>query len=131
MAKIAINNGQEVSVETKGDKLLVNGKEVQPDIAELDEHRYHILLGNRSHTVEVVELDRETKSGVLKVNGSEYSFQAKDRDDQSLEKLGMENLTTRKATDLKAPMPGMVVKILVSAGREVKKDDNLLVLEAM
>lgn len=131
MARITINNRQEFQIETRGDKTLVNGKEMQPDIVKLDEYRYHVLLGNRSYTVEVLELDRESKAGILKVNGREYSFRAKDRYDELLEKLGMENLTVRKTDDLKAPMPGLVVKILVSAGQEVTKDDNLLVLEAM
>ena len=34
-------------------------------------------------------------------------------------------------TPVKAPLPGVVTKVLVSAGQTVKKGDNVLVLEAM
>ena len=34
-------------------------------------------------------------------------------------------------TDLKAPMPGLVLQVLVKEGDEIRKGDNMLVLEAM
>jgi biotin carboxyl carrier protein len=40
-------------------------------------------------------------------------------------------LSSAKVSEIKAPMPGMVLKIFVSEGMEVKKDENLFVLEAM
>ena len=36
-----------------------------------------------------------------------------------------------KLNEIKAPMPGLVVRITVEEGAEVKKGDSLLVLEAM
>ena len=35
------------------------------------------------------------------------------------------------AKDLKAPMPGLVLKVLVKPGDVVKKNDAVLILEAM
>lgn len=43
----------------------------------------------------------------------------------------MEYSSTNKVKDLKAPMPGLVLKVLIEPGKEVVKGDNLLVLEAM
>jgi len=40
-------------------------------------------------------------------------------------------LAAKKVNDIKAPMPGMVLNILVDEGQEVKKGDALIVLEAM
>ncbi|HNH66215.1 MAG TPA: biotin/lipoyl-binding protein, partial [Bacteroidia bacterium] len=37
----------------------------------------------------------------------------------------------QKVNDLKAPMPGLVLDILVSEGQTIQKGDSLLVLEAM
>jgi biotin carboxyl carrier protein len=45
--------------------------------------------------------------------------------------MGMDKLQGNAMNELKAPMPGMVLKIMVNAGDEVKKGDSLLVLEAM
>ena len=43
----------------------------------------------------------------------------------------MDNLTANKIQQVKAPMPGLVLNILVNEGDEIKKGDSLLVLEAM
>jgi biotin carboxyl carrier protein len=57
--------------------------------------------------------------------------QLEDEHDQLLKQLGFDKLASGKVADIKAPMPGLVLKILVNQGDEVKKGDNLLVLEAM
>ena len=54
-----------------------------------------------------------------------------DRFDELLHQLGMDNFNTARVSEIKAPMPGMVIRILVSEGDEVEKGGNLLVLEAM
>ncbi|MNU01127.1 Glutaconyl-CoA decarboxylase subunit gamma [compost metagenome] len=43
----------------------------------------------------------------------------------------MDGASSHKINDIKAPMPGLVLKVLVEDGSEVKKDDALVVLEAM
>jgi len=40
-------------------------------------------------------------------------------------------LNSTKVSEIKAPMPGMVLKVFAEAGMELKKGDNLFVLEAM
>ena len=45
--------------------------------------------------------------------------------------MGLDNLAVKKVNDVKAPMPGMVLNILVKEGDEVKKGDALIILEAM
>ena len=45
--------------------------------------------------------------------------------------MGLENALTPKISDLKAPMPGLVLQVLVNPGDTVAKGDKILVLEAM
>jgi biotin carboxyl carrier protein len=58
-------------------------------------------------------------------------MQMTDQFDELLHQLGMDNLTTATISEIKAPMPGLVLRILASEGQEVQKGGNLLVLEAM
>ena len=51
--------------------------------------------------------------------------------DLLLEQLGMQQSRVRKVNQLKAPMPGLVVRILVEEGQTIKAGEPLLVLEAM
>ena len=48
-----------------------------------------------------------------------------------LDKLGINYANTTRLTEVKAPMPGMVLHVFVTNGMEVKKGDNLFTLEAM
>jgi biotin carboxyl carrier protein len=45
--------------------------------------------------------------------------------------MGLENALTPKIANLKAPMPGLVLQVLVNPGDTVAKGDKILVLEAM
>ena len=51
--------------------------------------------------------------------------------DMLLKKMGISNLDTAQVNEMKAPMPGLILDILVETGQEVKKGDQLLILEAM
>jgi biotin carboxyl carrier protein len=51
--------------------------------------------------------------------------------DLLLERLGMKNVGVKKVNNLKAPMPGLISKLLVKEGDEIKQGEPLLVLEAM
>ena len=55
----------------------------------------------------------------------------KDRFDGLLHDLGMDMQSSAKLDNLKAPMPGLVLEVRVSEGQEVKKNDPIIVLEAM
>ena len=43
----------------------------------------------------------------------------------------MDKLAANKVNNIKAPMPGLVLRISVAVGDVIKKGDPLLVLEAM
>lgn len=110
---------------------LVNGDSVSLDITSVDQNRFHILKGNKSFNAEVVSVNKEEKVAIIKINGADYTVDIKDKLDLLLEKLGMDNMASSAAKDVKAPMPGLVIDIMVEAGQEVKKGDPLLILEAM
>lgn len=110
---------------------LLNELAVKGDFLKISDREYHLLYNNKSYNLEIVKLNPEEKSMVLKVNSAKFDLQLKDKYDELLHNLGLDNLASKKVNDIKAPMPGMVLKILVNEGAEVKKGDALLVLEAM
>lgn len=105
---------------------LING-----DLHKINDFQYHLLYKDKSYNVELIKLNAEEKTLILKVNSVKFNLQVKDKYDELLHSLGLDNLATKKVNEIKAPMPGMVLKILVKDGDEVKKGDPLLVLEAM
>ena len=62
---------------------------------------------------------------------SRKEVEIKDKYDALLKQLGMDKMLGSKMNLLKAPMPGLVLNVLVKEGDSIKKGDSLLVLEAM
>lgn len=128
---IAGENNYEITLsKTDSNSGTVNGTDFTLDLLK-DGERYHVLHNNKSYNVDVIEANFEEKKFELMVNGTSYTYEAKDRFDLLLKELGMENLVSAAANDLKAPMPGLVLKVQVKLGDTVQKGDALLVLEAM
>lgn len=109
----------------------LNGSEFNWDLVTEKQGRYHVLKDNRSYTVELIDVDFIEKKISLNVNGNNYSFELTDKFDELLKNLGMDNVNNSVAKELKAPMPGLVLEVLVKTGDSVKKGDAILVLEAM
>ncbi len=131
MFKIKVNDKYAFEVQTDKKDISINGKPFSVDMHQVNEQTIHVLHQHKSYLAEVLEFDKAGKTCIMKVNSNTYTLNIKDQFDELLHQLGLDNLNTIKISDLKAPMPGLVLKILVAEGDEVKKGDNLLVLEAM
>ena len=131
MYKIRVNNSYNFEVGSDKNQTSVNNNQVNLDICKTSENHIHVLYNHKSYRAEIVEVILAEKKCILKINNNIYHLELKDQYDNLLQRLGLDNVNAVKLTDLKAPMPGMVLKIMVNSGQEVKKGDSLLVLEAM
>ncbi|RVU01856.1 acetyl-CoA carboxylase biotin carboxyl carrier protein subunit [Mucilaginibacter limnophilus] len=129
--QVKVNSKHNYEIDRVNNELQVNGHVVNADIKQLSPLSYHIINNNRSYNVEVVNFDKAAKTAEIKVNNNTYSITAKDQFDALLNKLGLSDMNSVKVSEIKAPMPGLVLKVFVNEGSEVKKGDNLFVLEAM
>jgi biotin carboxyl carrier protein len=132
MLKVNVNNKKEHTVVFEDDNSgSIDGKAFSWDVIEVKDGSFHVIKNNKSYSVEVIKADEKEKSFLVSVNGNKYQLNVKDKFDELLKSLGMDNLNASKVNELKAPMPGLVLDIRVSEGDEVKKGDPILVLEAM
>lgn len=109
----------------------MNGATVTFDLQDLSKNEFHVLLNNSSYSAEVVNIDRKGKEALVKVNGTLYKVSLSDEYDELLKDLGMGTAGKADAGILNAPMPGLVLHLLVKPGDVLKKGDGFLVLEAM
>lgn len=101
------------------------------DLIKLSENWFNIIYKGTSYTAEVLELDEKGKSISIKINGFMYQMAITDSYDALLKSLGMNQGIDKKPANLKAPMPGLVIRVLVSPEQKILKGMPLLVLEAM
>jgi biotin carboxyl carrier protein len=109
----------------------VNGEEISGNLVRISDHEFHLIMDSRSVSIQVISVNRSEKKMVLQVNSTKCEITLRDQYDELLHKLGMDELTSKKISDIKAPMPGMILEVMAGEGQQVKKGDVLIVLEAM
>ncbi|RMF01650.1 MAG: biotin/lipoyl-binding protein [Bacteroidetes bacterium] len=103
----------------------------EADIIALPDGHFHILYQRKSYRATLVEANHQRKAFTVKINGSKYIVQLADRYDQMVERLGLNVIKQHRAKDITAPMPGLVLQIMVQVGDQVAEGDPLIILEAM
>jgi len=126
-----VNEKYHFDLSKNSEGILINGKTMNADINKLPGAAWHVINSLQSYNVEVISFNKADKTARIKVNNNIYTVSAKDESDILLDRLGLSSLNATKITDVKAPMPGLVLKLFVTEGTQVKKDENLFVLEAM
>lgn len=101
------------------------------DCVEIKNGQFHLLFKGRSLVADVVEVDSSEKVFIIRINNNRYRVQLKDRYDELLQSLGMDTFSSKKESEIKAPMPGRVLNVVVQEGDRISKGDNVVVLEAM
>ena len=109
----------------------INDKPFSCDVISPEFQKFHVIRDYKSYEVEIIEADIHAKTLLIKVNGHTYPLSIADKFDELLHSMGMDKMVHKKINELKAPMPGLVLNIVVSEGKQVKKGEAILVLEAM
>ncbi|HHB80051.1 MAG TPA: biotin/lipoyl-binding protein [Saprospiraceae bacterium] len=103
----------------------------QMDIVRLDENHWQLLEQGISYHIRLVAFDYANRKMQLAVNGEVFDVAIDDRYAQLIERMGLSKEVVIDVKDIKAPMPGLVLKINFKAGDHFQKGDPLLILEAM
>lgn len=129
MYKTTVNESQEFNIERECDQFHIDEEKFNLDVARLSQSRFHIISNGQSYNVSLIE--QKDKTYTIKINGNLYEVNVDDPYDLLLQRLGMDYGKAGLLEDVKAPMPGMVLDIMVEEGQQVEKDQNLIILEAM
>lgn len=121
---IAVNGGQhEFSLQPDDAKNL--------DIVPDGDGAFHILHQGRSFRAELLDVDHTKRQFSFRINGVKYTLHIADHYERLVQRLGLSVGSSQKQNVVKAPMPGLVLTVMVEAGQAVAKGDALLILEAM
>ena len=119
-----------LKVEIDADGVRVDGDWIEAGVPEpVSPNLYSFLVGGASHTV----LAERGGSGMwdLQLRGRRYSAEVVDDRTKAMHDMGSAGSAVRGPAPVRAPMPGLVVKVEVEEGELVEPGGGLLVVEAM
>lgn len=90
--------------------------------------RWWVRIGQRNHRV---TLQRTEGQWRVRLNGVADHWQTWGLREALMQRMGIEEGAGAQSMDLRAPMPGKVLEILVKEGQSVEEGEAMLVLEAM
>lgn len=106
------------------------------DLSALDIHQatatdFHLLKDNKAFKVKLIAENMLKKTMTISVNGNLYAIKIEDTYDMMVKKMGLLEKVEALSNNIKAPMPGFIVDILVKAGDTIEDGTPLFVLSAM
>lgn len=118
-----------IIVIDRDDQIMVNGQPYNIDFQQLSEGgMLSLLLNNRS--LEAIVEERDEAWEVL-LRGELYSVQVQDERAYRLAKARGTAGETHGEVVVKSPMPGLIVAVAVKPGQEIKKGEQVIILESM
>lgn len=101
------------------------------DLVQKSPTEFNCIKDNRSVNGFMLEADIANKKFKIAIEGEIFSVEIKDELDQMIEIMNQSQGGNKKHTDIKAPMPGLVLEIAVVEGQQVQEGDKILILQAM
>ncbi len=131
MLQVTVNDNNTFAISAEENGITINDTVADWDASWQPNGLISILYNNKSYTAIVEKVDRKAKEVSLRIDGQVYKIGIKEPIDQLLINMGLDIKQNQKAEAIKAPMPGMILKILVTPGQQINKGDGLVILEAM
>lgn len=129
--EVNIDGNKNYNIQFKDDHLVIDEEKIFLDHVVLPDGQSHIIYKGKSYLVTIEHFDKNQKTLQVRVGNQHHTVKLKTSLDQLLEKMGIAEESSAKVNILKAPMPGLIIDVMVKEGSKVQKDDPLLILEAM
>ena len=101
------------------------------DAVQLANKKLHVLKDNQAYQCELLEADYSNNTMTVEVNGNKYHLKIEDEYDLLIKEMGLAVVASAKLDNIKAPMPGLIIDVMIEVGQSIEKGTPLLILEAM
>jgi biotin carboxyl carrier protein len=130
MKYVVLLDGQTIEVEVDGDRVTIDGRAHSATLGVIPGTPLRqLLIDGRPLTLSVEAVGRGRWA--LTPKGERWEMEVLDERTQHIRSLAGDGAQRRGAGVLKAPMPGLVVRVQVQPGEQVAAGAPLVVLEAM
>ncbi len=121
--------GDKYEFSIKNDKILYKNHPLDFQLSEDENEICSISVNGKNYPVELIS-NKQNQYEIL-INGNSYLFSIETPSSLHRQKVLSRRTPNSNDIEIKAPMPGKIIDILVQTGQQVKEGDPLLTLEAM
>ncbi len=126
---VTINNKKKEVTLSNNSEVTLDGKNYHYEIIELGENDFVMRIDNKFYEISADKIDSEQYS--LFVNGKVVEAVVRTGLQERASSLIEKSSDIKHKMEVKAPMPGMILKIKKNTGDKVQKGDSIVILEAM
>lgn len=119
----------EYEIEIDQGQVLINGEAIDVDLTQVGiPELYSVLFSGRSYDM-LVQPDRSHYT--ISFRGEQFMVQVEDERSRKLNSGRRAPVLPQGELTVKAPISGLIVKVLVDPGQPVEEEQPLVILEAM
>jgi pyruvate carboxylase subunit B len=124
-------NGERLTVDLTGDVANVDGTTVEAHATEVEGTPLRVIrIGTEVHRA-VVRKGESRGRYTIWLDGFRYEVEALDERTRTIRDLSAASKVASGPAPLIAPMPGLIVRVMVEVGQAVHAGQGLVVMEAM
>ncbi len=126
---VTINEKKKKISVSENSKVIVDNKKYEYELIHLKGLNYLLKLNNIFLEVTASKIDSEKFS--ISIEGNNFETLVRSLLQEKANELLGNKSTAHHKTEVKAPMPGMILKIKKSAGELISQGETIIILEAM
>jgi biotin carboxyl carrier protein len=119
---------QAFDLDMSGRTATFNGQPVDVRLERLNSTTVLLVLDGQPH---VLTVEQGNDTATVTLGGHRMDVELKDETALLLEQFGFDETDSAAEREVRAPMPGLVLRVLVERGEAVEEGQGLVVLEAM
>lgn len=126
---VTINNRKHLVKMLSDGKVQIGDREVNVDVSQIANNAYVIRIENSVYEITSNKLGVD-RFGII-IDASYFDTTVRTRLQETANELQKNKSKLKHHSDVKAPMPGLLLKLKKGIGDEVKLGESILLLEAM
>ncbi len=126
---ITINNRKHSVKINNSNEVEINNRKVPAEISQINNNAFLLRYNNKVFEITAHKLEKE-KYGIL-IDGCYFDVLVRTQLQENANDLQKNKNISAKKLNIKAPMPGLLLKLKKNIGDSVKAGEPLLILEAM
>ena len=127
---VAYINKKTKKIEISNDsEILINAEKIQFNLLSLDDKTHLLKVGDNFFETVAQKIDDDKYA--VTVNGVLFEIEIRTSLQERAKKLLDARGATNHKMEVKAPMPGMILKVNKQVGEEVNSGESVIILEAM